>query len=140
MPIFADINKENTMKNKKLLVVALSTLLLFTSCGTLFTPTRQKIAFTGLPATKIYDNGRKVGEISEDGITTIKIKKKLADKQLLAKKEGYKNSIITLDAVLNPVSIVNLTNVFAWAIDLATGKCCRWDQEIIEVEMEKISE
>ena len=128
------------MKNKKFLVVVLSTLLLFTSCGTLFTPTRQRITFTGLPETRIYDNGRKLGVIPEDGTTTIKIKKKLTDKQLLAKKEGYKNSIITLDAVLNPVSIVNLTNVFAWAIDLATGKCCRWDQEIIEVEMEKISE
>ena len=128
------------MKNKKFLVVALSTLLLFTSCGTLFTPTRQQIAFTGLPATKIYDNGKKLGEISEDGITTIKIKKKLNDKQLLAKKEGYKNSIITLEAVLNPVSIVNLTNVFAWAIDLATGKCCRWDNEIVEIEMEKVNE
>ena len=128
------------MKNKKPLVAALCTLLLFTSCGTLFTPTRQQIAFTGLPATKIYDNGKKLGEISEDGITTIKIKKKLNDKQLLAKKEGYKNSIITLDAVLNPVSIVNLTNVFAWAIDLATGKCCRWDNEIVEIEMEKVDE
>ena len=128
------------MKNKKFLVVALSTLLLFTSCGTLFTPTRQCITFTGLPATKIYDNGKKLGEINDDGIATIKVRKKLFDKDLLVKKEGYKNSIITLDAVLNPVSIINLTNLFAWAIDLATGKCCRWDNEIVEIEMEKVNE
>ena len=125
------------MKNKKFFVVALSTLLLFTSCGTLFTPTRQSITFTGMPETRIYDNGIKLGEINEDDITTLKIRKKLYDKVLVAKKEGYKNSIITLDAVFNPISIINFTNLFAWAIDLASSKCCKYDQEVIEIEMEK---
>ena len=129
-----------TMKNKKISVVALSTLLLLTSCGTMFTPTRQRITFTGIPETRIYDNGRKLAEINEDGIATISIRKKLYDKDLLVKKEGYKNSIITLDAVFNPVSIINFTNLFAWAIDLATAKCCKWDQEIVEIEMEKMDE
>ena len=128
------------MKNKKFLVVVLSTLLLFTSCGTLFTPTRQRITFTGLPETKIYDNGRKLGEINEDGVTTIKVRKKLYNKDLLAKKQGYKNAIITLDAVLHPISIINFTNLFAWAIDLATGKCFKWDQDIVEIELEKVNE
>lgn len=128
------------MKNKKILVIALSTLLLFTSCGTLFTPTRQRITFTGLPETRIYDNGKRLGVIPHDGMTTIKVKKKLSDKQLIAKKKGYKNSIICLDAVLNPVSIINLTNLFAWAIDLITGKCCKWENDIIEIDMEKVIE
>lgn len=124
------------MKNTRFFIIALGILLLLSSCGTLFTPSKQSITFVGLPETKIYDNGIKLGEISDEGMTTIKIRKKLTDKQLLAKKKGYKNTIIYLDAVLNPVSIINLTNIFAWAIDLASGKCFKWDNEIIEIDME----
>ena len=80
------------MKTQKMLLAVLGTLLM-TSCGTLFTPTRQNITFIGLPETTIYDNGKKLGQIKEDGETTIKIKKKLSKKILVAKKEGYKNNI-----------------------------------------------
>ena len=90
-----------------------------------------------MPETKIYDNSKKLGEIPEDGTTTIKVKKKLSEKTLIAKKEGYKNKPITLEAELNPVSILNLTNVIAWAIDLGTGKCCKWEADVVEIEMEK---
>lgn len=124
------------MKTKNLLLIAIG-LFFFTSCGTLFTPTKQKITFVGLPETKIYDNGKRLGAIPEDGETTIKIRKKLSDKTLIAKKEGYKNAYIELDAVFNPVSIINLTNLFGWAIDLATGKCCKWEDDIVEIDMEK---
>ena len=43
----------------------------------------------------------------------------------------------SLETTLNPVSILNLTNIFGWGIDLATEKCCRWDSEFIEFEMEE---
>lgn len=126
------------MKTKVLLMVL--SLFLMTSCGTLFTPTKQKITFIGMPETRIYYYGKKLGVIADDGETVIKVKKKLLDKTLIAKKEGYKNTYIELDAVLNPVSIINLTNILAWAIDVGTGKCCKWDNDIIEIEMEKIGE
>lgn len=63
--------------------------------------------------------------------------KELSDKTLIAKKDGYKNTAITLDATFNPVSIINFTNIFAWAIDLGTGKCSKWDTDVVEIEMEK---
>lgn len=124
------------MKIKNLLLITIG-IFFFTSCGTLFTSTKQKITFVGLPETKIYDNGKKLGVITDDGQTTIKIRKKLSDKTLIAKKEGYKNAFIELDAVFNPVSIINLTNFLGWAIDLATGKCCKWDEDVVEIDMEK---
>ncbi len=127
------------MKIKLILFIFLSALFL-TSCGTLLTPTHQKITFIGLPETRIYDNGRKLGEISEEGMAIIKVKKKLSDTQLLAKKEGYKNSVIYLDAVLNPISILNLCDVLGWLIDIATGKCCKWDNNFIEIEMDVVKE
>lgn len=121
---------------KKVLSILICVLCL-SSCGTLFTPTKQSITFIGMPETKIFDNGKKLGEIKEDGTTTIKVRKKLYNKTLIAKRRGYKNTPIILEATLNPVSIINLTNVFAWIIDLGTGKCCKWDSDIIEIEMER---
>ena len=91
----------------------------------------------GMPETRIYNNGKKLGEIAESGTTTIKVRKELSDKILIAKKDGYKNTPITLDATFNPVSIINFTNILAWAIDLGTGKCCKWDTDVVEIEMEK---
>lgn len=122
------------MKNLLLTIICILSL---SSCATLFTPTKQRITFTGLPETRIYDNGKKLGEIDEEGVTTIKIRKRLSDKTLIAKKEGYKSTPIILDATFNPVSIINLSNVLAWAIDLGTGKCCKWDTDVVEIEMEK---
>ena len=121
---------------KNLLLIALG-VFFFTSCATIFTPTKQKITFVGMPETKIYDDGIKLGTITDEGHTTIKVRKKLSDKTLMAKKEGYKNTFFQLDAVFNPVAILNLTDVFGWVIDLATGKCCRWDNDIVEIDMEK---
>ena len=74
---------------------------------------------------------------TESGTTIIKVRKELSNKTLIAKKDGYKNTPVTLDATLNPVSIINLTNILAWAIDLGTGKCCKWDTDVVEIEMEK---
>ena len=35
------------------------------------------------------------------------------------------------------MSIINFTNILAWAIDLGIGKCCKWDTDVVEIEMEK---
>ena len=121
----------------KTVLMMLICALCLSSCGTLFTPSKQPITFMGMPETRIYDNGKKLGEIAESGTTTIKVRKKLSDKTLIAKKDGYKNTPVTLDATFNPVSIINLTNILAWAIDLGTGKCCKWDTDVVEIEMEK---
>lgn len=122
----------------KKVVLLLICAFCLSSCGTLFTPTKQAITFIGTPEARIYDNGKILGQIEEDGTAIIKIRKKLSNKTLIAKKRGYKNTPILLETTLNPVSIINLTNIFAWIIDLGTGKCCKWDSDVIEFEMEKI--
>lgn len=122
------------MKKSFLCVVS---VLLLSSCGTLFTSSKQDITFTGDPGIAVYDKGKKIAEIGNDGIGHAKIRKKLSDKNLIAKKEGYKNTPLQVETVLNPISILNLLCVPAWAVDLCTGKCCKWDNEIIEIEMKK---
>ena len=128
------------MKLKKsvwtLVVMSCIGMATLTSCGTLFTPARQSITFSGNDGATIYDNGRVLARTDDDGMATAKVRKSLSDKTLIVKKEGYKTTPIELETTLNPVSILNLTNLFGWAIDLATGKCCRWDTEFVEFEME----
>lgn len=118
-------------------VLLFSMLISLTSCGTLFTSSRQTITFTGQNGTRIYDSGKKVAEINQEGIGTARIRKKLSDKTFIAKKEGYKNTPVVLESTFNPVSIINLFNVIAWAVDLGTGKCCKWDNTVIEINMEE---
>lgn len=119
--------------------VILSTVLLLamSSCGTLFTSSHQDITLKGDPGTKVYDNEKILGEIGEDGVNSFKLRKSLYSKKLLLKKDGYKDMFVKVESVFNPVSVINLTNVVAWAIDLGTGKCCKYDDSIVVFEMEK---
>lgn len=117
--------------------LCLSGILLFTSCGTIFTASKQTITFAGEPGVEIYYHGAKIAKIDDGGTGSTRFRKKLSGETLVAKKEGYKNSPVQLDATFNAVSILNLLNPLAWAIDLATGKCCKWDNTVIEVNMEE---
>ncbi len=125
------------MKKSKVFFLSFVVLLLLTSCGTLLTPAKQNITFVGLPETSIYDEGKKIGTINDEGETTIEVGKKLSDKVLIAKKKGYKNTYVKLNAVFNPVSVLNLTNALGWCIDLISEKCCKWDTNFVEIEQEK---
>lgn len=122
------------MKNVLLGLIVTFTM---TSCASIFTPAKQTITFSGIEGTKIYDNGRKIATIDEDGQATARIRKKLSSKELIAKKEGYKPTPFLLEAKFNPISCINLLNVLAWGIDLGTQKACQWDNTYIEIDMEK---
>lgn len=122
---------------KKTLWIVMAVIVLScTSCGTLFTPSSQDITFTGLPGTGIYDKGKLVTQIQDNGIGNAKIRKQLSSKTMTAKKEGYVDTPFKLESVFNPISVINLTNPIAWAIDLGTGKCCKWGDEIIEIQIQ----
>ena len=127
------------MKKKISMLMIASCLgaTMLTSCGTLFTSSKQSITFYGNSNSTIYDGGKVIVRINDNGSGTTRIRKSLSDKTFIAKKEGYRDTPIELETTFNPISILNLTNVFAWGIDLATGKCCRWDSDFVEFEMEE---
>lgn len=127
----------DVMKKLFIYVILLGFVVSLSSCGTLFTSSRQTITFTGEKGVGIYDRGKKLAVINDEGVGTARIRKKLSDKTLIAKKEGYKNTPVVLESTFNPISIINLFNVVAWAVDLGTGKCCKWDNTVIEVDMEQ---
>lgn len=117
--------------------IIVSIMFLTSSCASIFTPAKQSITFVGKEGTKIYDNGRKIATIGENGETSVRIRKKLSSKELIAKKEGFKPTTVTLESRFNPISCINLLNVLAWGIDLGTQKACKWENTYIEIEMEK---
>lgn len=126
------------MKVKSLsLMLIVASCVCLSSCGTLFTPSHQYIPISGTPDTKIYDKQNLIGQTDSEGLCNVKLKKSLSSKKLELKKEGYKNMYIKVDATFNAISVINLTNPIAWAIDLGTGKCCKFDEETIYFEMEK---
>ena len=126
------------MKTRQLPLILLTCVAFsFSSCATLFTPTKQEITFTGENGIGIYDKSKKLGMIDKEGTATIKVKKELSSKTLFAKKEGYDRTPVQIESTLNPISLLNLLFLPGWIVDIVTGKVCKWDDDIIEVEMRK---
>lgn len=123
---------------KKLLLFT-SIILLFSSCSTLFTSSRQSITFAGIEGTKIYDasNNVKLAEIGSDKTATVSIKKKMSDKQLLAKKEGYKTLPLVLESAFNTTTLWNILFWPGFLVDLGTGQMNKWDNTYINIDLEK---
>lgn len=118
---------------KKLLFVVVATILL-SSCGTLFTGTRQSVVInSNADKAKIYNaNGRKLGVTNKP----FKVKKKLTAPILVLKHPEYKDENFTLENSFQPVCILNFFNAFCWGVDLLTGAAVKYDP-MYEIEMEK---
>ena len=113
--------------------------IVLSSCATLFTPSRQSITISGIEGTKIYDGvtNVKLAAIGSDKSTTIQVKKKMSDKQLLAKKEGYKTLPFLLESSFNSTSLWNLLFWPGFIVDLGTGQMNKWDNTSVNLEQEK---
>ena len=58
----------------------------------------------------MYDgtNNVKLAEIPEEGTATVKLKKKLSDKIIIAKKEEYRNTPFVIESQFSPKSLWNI--------------------------------
>ena len=121
---------------KKILLFVLPVMLL-SSCCTLFTPSKQAITFNGENGIKIYDDGMKIAEIKDNNTTSVRIKKELSSKYLIAKKEGYRPTPLKLDTKFDSVAVINILFWPGFVVDAATGQMCKWDTTNIDIEMEK---
>lgn len=122
---------------KKILLLVLSAMML-SSCCTLFTPSKQTITFNGENGIKIYDDGMKIAEIKDNNTTSVRIKKELSSKYLIAKKEGYRPTPLKLDTKFDAVGVLNIFFFpVGFVVDAATGQMCKWDTTYIDIEMEK---
>lgn len=121
---------------KKILLFVLPVMLL-SSCCTLFTPSKQTITFNGENGIKIYDDGVKIAEIKDNNTTSVRIKKELSSKYLIAKKEGYRPTPLKLETKFDAVAVINILFWPGFVVDAATGQMCKWDNTYIDIEMEK---
>lgn len=139
-PTFA-YNNLKIVKMKKHVILLTMTVTLFglSSCMSIFSSSQQPITITGENGIKLYDatNNVKLAEIKEGESTTIRLKKKLSDKTIIAKKEGYKNTPFVIESAFNAKSLWNILFWPGFLIDLGTGKINKYDPVIYNVEMEK---
>ena len=126
------------MKKTYLVSVVMFALIL-SSCATLFTGSSQPITFAGPEGTKIFDASTnvKIAEIGSDKTTTVSIKKKISDKQFIAKKEGYKSTPLMLESSFNTTSLWNLLFLPGFVVDLGTGQMNKWENTYINIDLEK---
>ena len=125
---------------KTLLIITIATAL--SSCCTIFTTSKQNVTFMAPNGTKIYDveTNVKIAEVEKDNMVTTKIKKKLSDKQLIARKEGYAPIPFILETEFNVSTLWNILFWPGFLVDLGTGKMFKWDNTIVNVELEPVEE
>ncbi len=123
-------------------IILLTSVVLLSSCATLFTSSRQTISIVGEPGIQVYDTRTniKLAEIPQEKSTSFSIKKGLADKQLLAKKKGFTPKPFLLETTFNKTSLWNILFWPGFLIDLGTGQINKYDNTIINLELEADNE
>ena len=111
----------------------ISCLFLTTSCATLFTGTKQTVQINSKPpGAKIQIDGIDRGTTP----AAIKLKKKSDGQVVTLKLDGYETKTIVPETSFNAVSILNLTNILFWGIDLLSGAVYKYDPRFYEIELE----
>lgn len=121
------------MKLKTFVLTAVAALTL-SSCATLFTGTKDVITFRSNPSGAIvYIDG------VEQCVTpcTMPVNRSLFSKDVQLALDGYETRMFTLNQEFNLVSVINLGNLFGWAIDLASGAVLKYDQQVYNVKLTK---
>lgn len=119
------------MKKENIFLAVL--IIALNSCGTIFTGTKDRISFTtNPPGAMIYIDGVEQCKTP----CSLKVKRSINDTELEFKLDGYETRLITLSTEFNPVSILNLGNLFGWAIDVLTGAVKRYDRKSYDITLE----
>ncbi len=118
---------------KAVFLIALSFIVLFTSsCGTIFTGTKQNVMIKSFPSgAKIQVDG------VDRGVTpaTVSLKKGFNGPVITLTKDGYEKYQFNPETTFNTVSILNLLGMIGWAVDAATGAMMKYDPKFYELEL-----
>ena len=114
------------------ILIFLIALFLMTGCATIFTGTKDRIAFTSTPSgATIYKDGVEICTTP----CNYKVKRSLNDTEVEFKLDGYETRLITLDKEFNLVSIINLGNLFGWGIDALSGAVMKYDRKAYDIKL-----
>lgn len=115
------------LKNISLFLV---TIMLFSSCASIFTGAKRNVLFETDPSgAKVFVNG------FEKGVTPVQIKVK-ADDRVDFKIDNYKERVVVMDSKFNLVSILNGFSIIGWGVDAITGSLKRVDTKYVKVTLE----
>lgn len=122
------------MKKKLVdLTLFLLAAVLINGCATIFTGSTQRIKFSSEPSgATILING------IEKGITPMDLslsKPGFSNTTVTFRREGFKDQTFVLDKHFNGISLLNLTLILPWVVDLATGSFMNYDQEGVNIKM-----
>lgn len=118
---------------KKIIIGSLASLLLFSSCASIFTGSKRSVLFESNPSgAKVYVNG------FEKGTTPVQIEVKAEDR-IDFKLDGYKERVVVMDHKFNLVAILNGFSIIGWGIDALTGSLKRVDTKYVKVDLEASS-
>jgi len=117
----------------KYCILLFAAAMLFSSCATLFTGTKDRIYFATEPkGAKVSINGLDQCRTPCD----IDVKRKMEGQRVVLKHDGYQHKSIELSQEFNFVSAFNLLNIFFWGVDMITGSIMVYDQKVYDVKLE----
>ncbi|MBD5424985.1 MAG: hypothetical protein HDR45_02160 [Bacteroides sp.] len=127
------------MRKLQLLLATSITLLMTTSCASIFTKKTQEVNFKGVPGTTIIDKdkNRVVTEIGSNGFGVGKFSRQLGKKTIMATKDGYQSKTYEMGVSVQPWFFGNILigGIPGIAIDLATGKMMKYRDKLIDVTL-----
>ncbi len=107
-------------------------LFLMTGCATIFTGTKDRIAFSSTPSgATIYKDGVEICTTP----CNYRFKRSINDTEVEFKLDGYETRLITLDKEFNLVSIINLGNLLGWGIDALSGAVMKYDRKSYDLKL-----
>lgn len=102
------------------------------SCATVFTGTRDEILFTSQPA------GATVSIDGYDaGVTPVRlnVRRNLGQRWVTYTLDGYEEENHRLQKEFNFASIINLTCLGCWVVDLAIGSVTKFEEKEIHMDL-----
>ena len=120
-----------------LATLALFSLLTFsTGCATLFTGTSDTITFESEPSgARVLVDGLSIGRTP---VTTSVKRPGLGGSKLVTMQlDGYEDMTFQLDSSFNVISVLNLTNLLGWGIDVVTGAIGKYDRRFYSMELDR---
>ncbi|WP_020569045.1 PEGA domain-containing protein [Neolewinella persica] len=118
---------------KTLLFLGLAVLLFTSSCATILSGTREEILFTSEPSgVKVIMDGYTIGKTP----IMLDVRRNLGGRWVAFELDGYESQYVKLEADFNAVSILNLTCLICWGVDLATGAATRYSLPSLYIELE----
>ena len=126
----------NKMKNLARLGL-LASIVVFTSCATIFTGTSDRLTFTSEPpGAKVFIDG------NERCITPchVRVTRSINERDVAISLDGYYVRMITLDREFNLVSILNLVNALGWGIDALSGAIFQFEPESYHVTLTPLTQ